>query len=209
MKLENILSEIKDKNVIKYLKFVKNYLEKNNIALHLDGNLSRIGAHTHGYFSEKEGIRCFVNPKDQNWILTLSHELHHCTTYLKNSKDWRDYQNLELSMEQIEKMKTLPPNRIKICRVLINLEWGAENAAIKATKKYNLPVNLDSYIQEANFTLYRYSFLSHEGIFPILSNKNNGELIKLMPTKLINKKEFIWSKMPAEIKLKLDAFRIK
>lgn len=209
MNISAVIESVTNPNARRYLKFCINQLNKLGIPLYLDGSLSVIGANTCGYFSEDEGIRCYVGPED-SWLLTLGHEKKHSSDFVEQNQIWREYQNLNTPIDDIITRGKRVKNPIKTCRVLVDLEHRAEVSAIREAKRYKLPVDLDSYVQVANLTLWKYIFCIHNnGYWVRLTNKVQNDLAATMPTKLLPRGTFLLSNMPPELRNQLEELRIK
>jgi hypothetical protein len=213
MKLEIVLDSITNRSVKKFFKYILTELEKLDIKLCLDANLSKIGAKTAGYYCnfDKE-IRCYVNLDDFSWLCVLCHEMSHVAQSIEGnegSKEWRDFEELELTMEDIQIKKKLPPSLARFRRVMVALEHDADTRAIELIKKFKLPVDLIQYQKEANYILYCYVYLCRRRIWPELKNKDREGIINALPPYLLDKEMFVWSKMPPLLKAKLDELRVK
>lgn len=210
MKIDLVLDSITDKRVKKFFKYILAELEKHDITLHLDANLSQVGAKRIGYYCNyNKEIRCYVNLDDLTYLGTIAHEFSHSSQASEQTKEWEDYESLELTMEDIQIKKKLPPTLHKFRRTVIALEWDAERRAIELIKKFRLPLDLNHYIQEANLVLYKYVYLCHRHTFPTLKYKDQEQIMRGLPTYLLDKEMFVWSKMPPLLKVKLDELRIK
>lgn len=211
MKIDLVLSSITDKRVKKFFKYILAELDKHGITLHLDANLSQIGAKTAGYYCnfDKE-IRCFVDTGSLQWLSTLAHEISHASQSLENggSKEWLDFEDLELTMEDIQVKKKLPPSLGRFRRVMVALEHDADTRAVELIKKFKLPVDLIQYQKEANYILYCYVYLCRRRVWPELKNKDREQIINALPPYLLDKEMFVWSKMPPLLRAKLDELRV-
>jgi len=213
MKLDIVLDSITDSSVRKFFDYVIKKLDKLGVTLYLDANLSQIGAKTAGYYCNfNKEIRCFVNLQDNSWLGVLCHEISHAIQSLEQnggSKEWQDFEELELTVDDIKIKKKLPPSLTKFRRVMIALEHDADKRAIKLMKRYNLPVDIELYQKEANYVLYCYVYLCHRRVWPELKTKDREKIVFSMPPRLLDKESFVWSKMPPLLKAKFDELRIK
>ncbi len=210
MKFDVILNDISNRNVKKFLIYVFNKLEKMEVKVCLDGNVSRIGVKTSGFYSDFDKIiRCYIDQSNFMWLGTLAHEFAHATQAHKQTKEWIDFNELELTTEDILINRKLPASLQHFRRVIIALEWDAEKKAINLIKKFNLPIDINKYIQEANLVLIKYVFLTHKRTWPNFKNGYQDRLIEQMPIKLMPTQELVWSKLDTKLKTQLEEFRIK
>lgn len=209
MKIDLVLDSITDKKVKRFFKYILAELEKMDVKLYLDANLSQVGAKTAGYYCnfDKE-IRCYVNLDNNDWLCVLAHEKSHASQSFEGVKEWLDFEDLELTMEDIQVKKKLPPSLVRFRRVMIALEHDADRRAIELIKKFKLPVDIIQYQKESNYVLYCYVYLCQRRVWPELKNKDREQIINALPPYLLDKEMFVWSKMPPLLRAKLDELRI-
>jgi len=182
------------------------------VKLYLDANTSQIGPNMIGYYSnfDKE-IRCFIDLNDTTfkWASTICHEFSHAVSARKQTKAWLEYEALELTMEDIQIKKKLPPTLHKFRRAIIAMEHEAEQNAIKLMKRFSLSIDLAKYAQEANFVLIKYIFLCQHRTWPNFKHKDQESLVAQFPEHLMNKSDLVWSKLPNLLRVEMDELRIK
>lgn len=211
MKIENLISECSHREVKRFLADIKKELDKHDITLSFDSNLSRIGEGDAGcFFPDKKLLKCYMNNDGFNFLGVLAHERSHVVNqWATRSETWVAFEELEFNPEEIIKQKKIPPALTKYRRATINLEWECEKETIKLLKKYNLPLNIDKYIQTANLVLYSYVYMFARKHWPKLRKKDQVTMEEQMPTTLISRDQFVWSKMPILLKTQLEELRVK
>lgn len=139
-----------------FVTFVENECKKNDVRFYLghgrELNLGE-GARASGYF---DGERLAIPNHSDCWFPTLIHEYSHMTRFLKDGRKFPKLSDLELELD-------------------------CEKRAVKIVNKYQLPINLNVYIPQAN--AYVMSYGIYENPFDFL-RKNPTEVRK------------VWSKMP-------------
>lgn len=169
-----------------FIKHVKQECKKHNVkcilkntkTVKLDGS-SRCS----GYFDE-ESLVVAMNRPDAMQILV--HEYGHLTQWVDQCKIWVCSTNQQshdklyrwLAGEEIKNIE----QAISICR---DVELDNEKRSVKIIKKFNLDIDIDSYIKKANayIQFYNYLLISRRWCNPSNTPYKNNRLVEAMSTK--------------------------
>ena len=183
-------------NVIKFINYHIDILRQHNISINLSSNdyvyfnMLRCG----GYFDENNltfAVGCGGQPED--WLPIFTHETCHVDQWLQNHNlfeafcktditgllpddgpsrifdDWLMHK-LELSDESLN----------ALIFAIISLELDCEKRAVEKIKIWNLPIDLDWYIQQSN------QYLWSHWVMKLSRNWNsaslNEKIFSLLPT---------------------------
>lgn len=167
----------------KVSKFLAHLTEKcidNNISLKFisQNSVDMDSFECSGYFDEKE---IAVATKKKDWVDVLVHESCHLDQFLEKSPFWFDD---EIGMHVVEKWIQKKHNNAKKAHQcflnVIKMELDCEKRTIKKLKKYDLKVNKNNYIQQANSYLFSYVYsFKNKKWYPKPYEKN--KIVKKMP----------------------------
>jgi hypothetical protein len=117
---------------------------------------------------------------NEHWLGLLIHEYCHFEQWRNDAKVWRDYECVDVSLEQIFKT----PKKFKKEIVdLISLELDCEKRSVRIIKNNGL-FDVKKYILTSNAILLKYVYLYHFGEWPKKSVKYKN-LLDACPTKLL------------------------
>lgn len=167
-----------NKNVERFIAHVKSVALQHGVKIKIKNsrNVREPAGNTLccGYFldSEKEKLIVIAKGKRpvQEWLGFLVHEYCHMmqwiekcpaytNTFLKNGED-ATYKLSLLENGEADYNKRL---RNVYTKKTIACELDCERRAVKAIKKFNLPINLEAYKRGAAATLYKYWLLCNTG----------------------------------------------
>jgi hypothetical protein len=118
--------------------------------------------------------------KTEDWAGLLIHEYCHFEQWKNNAKAWVDYDDSDISLEEILKY----PEKFKDHIVkLIRLELDCEKRSVKIIKRNQL-FDAGNYINNANAVLFKYVCLYHFGQWPQKSIYSKG-IVRALPFKLL------------------------
>lgn len=177
-------------------------LDKTNTDLKLCAESPKIGDNVvSGYFSDIDN-EIVVGISTDSWIEVLVHEFCH---YIQCSEECKEWQSLEfdqgnacdLMWRWIDKEIELKEKEINlIFKRVQSMELDCERRTVSLIKKYKLPIDLKTYIAEANIYVYFYNFAAkHRMWFPNHIGPNSfKKLYSMVPTTMRGSR----SKMPQE-----------
>lgn len=149
-----------------------------------------------GYFCESEMV-CYGAAKHPEFAPTMVHEYCHMDQWLSGIPEWSDYQAIhdEYDLEGWLAKKVVLDNH-EICaaiKVTQALELDCEKRAVKQILKYDLPINLDKYVRQANAYMYHIATVPIMGSHPKTVNSplRTPECWRLMPNYFIDDYEDI------------------
>jgi hypothetical protein len=175
-----------------FIAYVTNVCIKNKISLFLNQDID------YSYkFNDCAGVfdgytlRVNFKISKSNWLYVLVHEFCHLQQYIQKVSVWKNlrikYNGVTDNLINIYQ-NWLDYKRVgnkiakKCCKKIVQLELDCEKRTINMIKKWDLPINLTNYIQNANMHLYSYVFsLKNRN-----ENKPSIQIKKLMPKKLFN-----------------------
>lgn len=141
--------------------------------------------------SGKKLFSCAVGGNSKRWFTVFLHESCHMDQYLEDSEIWnsrtltgRDpgFNVFEWLDGKLELSKSELKESIKLIR---ELELDCEKRAVDKIVKYNLPIEVDDYIREANCYVLFYNFIRKHRLWynPSHSIYRNKELLEKISPK--------------------------
>lgn len=189
-----------------FLNYVKKECKKNNVNLNIK-NQSSIGDDLLGYFTDGPPAELCVAKKpsknnlwdreSEQFISTLAHEFCHLLQWHENSNVWYKTENSGIDMIDIinlwlaGKIELTKKQRHYYVKMIQNLELDCEKRTCKILKKFDIPIDIEMYIKQANFHLYAYSCMRDFRIWPTGSKNINiyKTIIHKMPNKFMTNYE--------------------
>ncbi len=176
------------KNNTRFIKFVKEECEKYEIKcdLIMKKFVDYSGDIKCGGWFDAYGKELVVAMKHKDSMSIFVHEYSHMTQWLDNIDLWNKCMDEEsndkvdkwISGEYIDNINYYIDN----CR---DLELDNEKRAVKLIKKFDLEIDIDTYIKKANayVQFYNYIKLSRKWSVPFNSPYGNDRIINICPSK--------------------------
>ncbi len=176
------------KNNTKFIKFVKEECEKHGVEckLMLAKYVDYSGDIKCGGWFDGNIKELAVAMKHKDSMSLLVHEYSHMTQWLDGIDIWNKCMDEEandkvdrwISGEYIDNVNYYIDN----CR---DLELDNEKRAVKLIKKFNLEIDVDTYIKKANayVQFYNYIKLSRKWSMPKNSPYSNERIMNICPSK--------------------------
>ena len=158
-------------DIEEFLDYTKNELTKNNVKLKLSNTEKlklRNGIFCSGYFdTEREDniiLACAINKPLHQWFMVYLHEYGHFMQWKDNSfyfdkKDKRYIKSDEIIDNWIDGKNYPQDIIIKAIRFIQKCELDCEKKVVKLIKKFNFPIDIGEYIQEANSYIHFYNYV--------------------------------------------------
>jgi len=144
-----------------FVKFVKNDLSKNGVKL-IIGKGYRVnvgGFRCDGYFDESLKI-IKVAKKDKNFLETLLHEYCHFLQWRHKTKIFKHSDKYCTIVENWLNGKYYSPTTVhKAFYWVRKMERECEQIAAKLIDRYELPIDKNKYIKNANCYIYSHFFM--------------------------------------------------
>jgi len=173
---QRVLEQIKDTNIVQFLESEIEHCKENKVKIKFS-NIEYVpinGVDCSGYFEDdpKPYIRVAVKKPFDEWFPVFIHESCHKDQYVENSIVWaqkiKDYFNasdiLDMWINQVVELK--PKQLTEVIKQVINLELDCEKRSVEKIKKYNLPINIEAYIQQANSYIFYHHLLAEYRRYP-------------------------------------------
>ena len=119
-----------------------------------------------GYFSDypDKVLACATKKPVEDWITILAHESSHMDQSVENSDVWKKLVDSRIGTKDVYDFidewingKEFTQNQLDtFFKIAINTELDCEKRTVEKLKKYELPVNIEEYIQNANAYVYFY-----------------------------------------------------
>jgi hypothetical protein len=158
-------------NVSNFIKYAKNECSKHGIKVDItprkyliltDENYIRVN----GYFSEEDNLlKVASNKPFKKWFPVFLHEFCHFLQWKENCKIWQNSvvsDGSDASMEVFSWVdgKKIPRKKLDTyIRLARDVELDCERRVCKLIKKFNLPLDIEQYAQQANAYVYLYNWL--------------------------------------------------
>lgn len=140
-----------------------------------------------GYFDHL-GKEIVIAKNNELWLGNLVHEFCHMQQWIEQSDIWR--KEAEFGTYTFDKwlMGRRVSNLRKSVNNLIRLELDCERRAVDKIIKYDLPINVVTYIQRANEVLLYYRYL-----YETKADWSNGNLaaFEKMPKRFMSESYYI------------------
>jgi hypothetical protein len=110
-----------------------------------------------GFFDDSQRV-IRVAKKSSNWLETLVHEYCHFLDYLESPSRQLQKEDKALAICEKHIKGDICPTRdvIYAFRTVAHMEWKCDRRAVKLIQDWNLPIDIDHYIREANLYVYLY-----------------------------------------------------
>lgn len=150
------------------------------------------GSRISGYFDETIPIiKVAICKPVKEWFSILIHEYCHSIQWINQTKPWTSVytgpDNCALTSFENWLCGTDYKDIKKYIKIIQNLELECEKLAIDIIKKYNIPLDINHYIQAANAYIYLYSWLYYIRKWPNIMPYQNKQIVKQMPTRFLKK----------------------
>ena len=136
-----------------------------------------------GYFEGEEKVLVVACGKHlDEWMQILVHEFCHMEQW-KSDDRW-DKWNVACSKLWGWLDGSVIMNKTQLSKVIddmVELEKDCEMRAVEKIKKWELPINVQDYVQKANTYLYSYAVIPYIKRFPT-GIYYDRELVEMMPT---------------------------
>jgi hypothetical protein len=150
-----------------FVRYVERELAKKDIRF-IPANKTFVyveAARVNGYFDESEAtLVCAMNKPVKEWLPVLLHEYSHFCQWKRKSKAWEgtlvngsyvdDTIFLWLKGKKRFSLKTVK----KHAALTRNVEAECEQIAVRHIRKFSLPLDISSYIRQANSYIYFYNY---------------------------------------------------
>jgi hypothetical protein len=182
-----------------FLQTVKDKCEEHNVKFILR-NTNRINinnTYVGGYFSEATKTTELVcATKSSEYESLLVHEFSHLEQW---SEPYHVYKKVDKYTDDIDKWiagKSVKNIEFKIDQIKL-LELDCEKRAVKNIRKYELKIDIPTYIQKANCYILFHNYLKETRRWNKVHLIYSKELLKLCPTKFMS--ESYYSRIPKKI----------
>ena len=168
------------------VKFVKNHLSQNGVKLIIGrGRYVNVGGfRCDGYFDESEKI-IKVAKKDPNFLETLLHEYCHFLQWIHKTKIFKQSDKYCLIVEQWLNGKPYSKKLVRRAFYWVRkMERECEQIAAKLIDRYELPIDKERYIKNANCYIYAHFFMEQKRKYSAFTKNpfKNKSVQKVMPT---------------------------
>lgn len=144
--------------------------------LKLSGNIK-----CSGYFDDNKKL-LVVAMKSPLALEILVHEFGHLTQYIDNCKPWRKLGNsLDKMTDWLQGRQVR--NSDKHINAARDMELDNEKRSVQIIKDFDLPIDIESYVQRANSYVYFYNWMKTTRRWSSPSNSpyKNQRLLEVMP----------------------------
>jgi hypothetical protein len=204
-KIELDVNSIDNVDVINFINHELDQCTKNKITVELLKNKSdHIKAESAGEFNDYPNPNLCVNFNEQleDWLPIFLHETCHKDQYLEKSDLWfakigNEYDALLIFDMWIDHHIELKPHQLRpVLTQIIEVELDCERRSVEKIKKFNLPINIQEYIQKSNSYIWYYHAAAYHRAYTQRSSPyTNVELWSKMPVDMDQNYSTINSKM--------------
>jgi hypothetical protein len=190
----NSVEDLKDKfdgnkEVKAFIDDLVEICKENNIKLELTDTemvTANEDIKSDGYFDSKKLVVATKNPLNL-WLRILVHESCHLDQFLER-REWFD--KCSEDIDRIDKWLADSDSelrdKVKAYRSVAELELDCEQRAIEKIEKYNLPIDIEEYIKEANDYLLTYMHSQKTGKWDDGKGSYNKGFRESMPEELLS-----------------------
>ena len=181
------------KPIDKFIEYAKKETKEAGVKLHLSKvKYLRISEESYlkcdGWFdSEEKILKCAINRPVKKWLMSFVHEFSHFQQWKNNSKAWRETSigKIDAHSEFFEWIngKKISSKKLEIyCQKALNVELECEKMAVKNIRKFDLPIDVEEYIQKANAYIWLYKWiLIRRAKWPSISPSIIPQITSKMP----------------------------
>jgi len=194
---------IQDESVNKLIEDTENTCIQNNIKLILSDTthvpyLETSVMMVNGYFSDfpKGILACAIQKPLKDWITILAHESSHMDQYIENCPAYKKLVEsrqgakdvYDLIDEWINGREFSQQELDSFFKIAIDTELDCEKRTVEKLKKYNIPVDLVEYVQNANAYVMFYTYIKKFRKWYIVGKEpyRVSEVLSKMPTNFNN-----------------------
>lgn len=164
-------------NLMDYIDWARGECAAAGNKLHLDRrDITRNGCS--GYFDEASKT-LLVAMGDPDWPMVLAHELIHQRQMNERHALW-DAADNGVFDDWLDGKRTKVAVVRKVTRAIQRIELDAERRAVVVARRWGLRDSYDTYIREANFTLWRYEIARRNRAWPVYG-ETREVIISAMP----------------------------
>ena len=157
----------RNKNVQLFFDYTKKQIEILGVKVVISKKkyISFIDSKCAGYFSPGDGknepptLAVATGRGAKEWLPVFVHESCHLDQWMENSKIWKKYAELDILDEWVYGKKFDKNILNKSTKNSINLEVDCEKRTVKKIIEWNLPIDIDEYIQRSNAYVMFYNYV--------------------------------------------------
>jgi hypothetical protein len=147
------------------------HCKKHRIAVHLIKQKQLLDdVECSGFFTDEPQPLLRVNASDdlQEWFPIFIHETCHKDQFLEKSDEWTAKIQKDYDSELIFDMWVARAIELKkhqfgpVLQQIIDIELDCEKRAVYKIKEYDLPLDVEEYIQKANAYIFYYHAVAHQ-----------------------------------------------
>lgn len=112
-----------------------------------------------GYFTGEVFAVAFGKPEEE-WLKVFTHESCHMDQFLEDPIKWKEYDIIDNIDPWLEHKKEFTPEELQIIiDKVIELEEDCERRTVTKIRDWELNINIEDYIKQANAYLFFYRFV--------------------------------------------------
>ena len=192
--VKELKNKFDDENVNHFINDLVKLCKENGIKIELS-NTEKVTAEDNlkcnGYFDGEKLVVATKNPLNL-WLRILVHESCHVDQSIEN-KEWYNASNMHVSKidNWLKDSKQEFKDKEESYRSVAELELDCEKRAIKKIKKYELPIDINEYIKEANEYILGYMKSRKTGKWDDGTKSLNKKIRESMPIKFLSINDYI------------------
>ena len=147
-----------------------------------------------GYFDETEDKGVLkVAAGAIGWFEVFVHEYGHFTQWRDQCRPWRDLKDsCQIFDAWINTGKDFSDKTVdRAYKAVRNMELDCERRAVKLIKKFDLPIDVKSYIKKANVYIYYHAYIrKYRKWYKDTAPYRSKRICKLMPTVFLGRQKY-------------------
>lgn len=158
--IEINLEKIENNNIVNFIQTEFDHCKKHKIKINIFKDLNLIECN--GHFTDEPCLTVNINDNIEQWLPIFIHETCHKDQYIEKSECWvtkigNEYDPLEILDMWIDKHVELKKHQLRaVLDPIIQVELDCEKRTVEKIKKFNLPIDIEQYIQKANAYVWYY-----------------------------------------------------
>lgn len=151
-----------------------------------------------GFFSSnwtkgKPVLTVATGKRLKHWLPIFVHESCHMEQWMESHKSWEDLEKLDVMDEWLSGKDFDKKTLNKSIKNSINIESDCEKRTIQKIKDWELPIDIDEYIQKANAYILFYNYVKkvRRWSSPHKSPYKNKRIYKHMPKKWLDNYHYL------------------
>ena len=166
-KIEIELNDIENKTTRNFIQAEIAHCKQHKIKVEILKDLNLVECNGHFADNSNACLTVYTNNNIDEWLPVFVHETCHKDQYLEKTDIWNkrignEYDALEIFDMWIDHHIELLPHQLRpVLENIVQVELDCERRSAIKIQKYDLPIDLNEYIQKSNAYIWYYHAAAH------------------------------------------------